>query len=146
MKMKFFQERLAACKVDDEILDRSRLARFGNRMIQLAVIIRVVEPALLLVATLILMSAPALAQTPIFSGTDQTVGGGLKEFIRYARNALFLLGVGGVGWGAVNYMMEKAWIKQILGGGMCMGFGAIASLVYSFSQGRAVDLDTDLGN
>jgi hypothetical protein len=54
--------------------------------------------------------------------------------------------VGGIGWGAVNYMMEKAWIKQMIGGGMAMGMGGIASLVYSFSQGSAVDLDTDLGN
>jgi len=91
------------------------------------------------------MSAPALAQT-IFNSNDQAIGSGVREAIRYGRNLLFLLGVGGVGWGAVNYMMEKAWIKQMIGGGMAMGLGGIASLVYSFSQGNAVDLNTDLGN
>jgi hypothetical protein len=145
MRWKSIRARLDACKVDSGILERSRFARIGNRAIQLAVIIRVVEPALLLVATLILMSSPALAQT-IFSSNDQTVGSGVREAIRYGRNLLFLLGVGGVGWGAVNYMMEKAWIKQMVGGGMSMGLGGIASLVYSFSQGNAVDLNTDIGN
>jgi hypothetical protein len=145
MRWKSIRARLDACKADNEILERSRLARIGNRAIQLAVIIRAVEPALLLVTTLILMSAPAFAQT-IFSSNDQTVGSGVREAIRYGRNLLFLLGVGGVGWGAVNYMMEKAWIKQMIGGGMAMGLGGIASLVYSFSQGNAVDLNTDIGN
>lgn len=145
MRWKSIRACLDACKADNEILERSRLARIGNRAIQLAVIIRAVEPALLLVTTLILMSAPAFAQT-IFSSNDQTVGSGVREAIRYGRNLLFLLGVGGVGWGAVNYMMEKAWIKQMIGGGMAMGLGGIASLVYSFSQGNAVDLNTDIGN
>jgi hypothetical protein len=146
MRWKSIRARLDACKVDDEILERSRLARIGNRAIQLAVIIRAVEPALLIVATLILMSAPGLAQAPIFNSNDQTIGSGVKEAVRWGRNLLFLLGVGGVGWGAVNYMMEKAWVKQMIGGGMAMGLGGIASLVYSFSQGSAVDLNTDLGN
>jgi len=138
--------RLDACKVDNEILERSRIARIGNRVIQLAVIVRAVEPALLLVTTLILMSAPAFAQGSIFNSNDQTVGSGVKEAVRWGRNLLFLLGVGGVGWGAVNYMMEKAWVKQMIGGGMAMGLGGIASLVYSFSQGSAVGLNTDLEN
>ena len=49
------------------------------------------------------------------------------------------------GWGAANIMMEKAWGRQMLGGGICMGIGGIW-LVHSFSQGNAVNLDTDLGN
>ena len=75
MRWKSIRAGLDACKVDNEILDRSRLARISNRAIQLAVIIRAVEPALLLVTTLILMSAPALAQT-IFNSNDQAIGSG----------------------------------------------------------------------
>jgi hypothetical protein len=149
MSLKSIRARLDAYKVDNEILERSRLARVGNLLIQFAVIIRAAEPALLLVSTLVLASVPALAQQPggdILGQNDQSLGNGLREIIRYARNALFLIGVGGVGWGAVNYMMEKAYMKQIIGGGMSMGFGGIASLVYSFSHGNAVDLNTDLGN
>jgi hypothetical protein len=146
--LKSMRASLDAYKVDDEITRRSRLARVGNSLIQVAVIIRVAEPALLLVLTLIVMSAQALAQPsgPVLGQNDQSLGSGLREIIRYARNALFLLGVGGAAWGAVNYMIEKPYMKQFVGGGMSMGFGGIASLMYSFSQGNAVDLDTNLGN
>jgi hypothetical protein len=149
MSLKSIRARLDACKVDNEILERSRLARVGARVVKLAVIIRAVEPALVIVAALCVMSVQALAQVSggeILGQNDQALGSGVREAIRYGRNLLFLLGVGGIGWGAVNYMMEKAWIKQMIGGGMSMGMGGIASLAYSFSQGSAVDLDTDLGN
>jgi hypothetical protein len=43
-------------------------------------------------------------------------------------------------------MTEKAYLKQMIGGGLAMSLGGIASLIYSFSQGNAVNLDTDLGN
>jgi hypothetical protein len=136
---------VGAGKVDDELLERSAAARAGNRAIQLAVIIRAVEPALALVVAVLLMTIPASAQD-IFGGNDQVLGNGVREAIRWGRNLLFLLGVGGVGWGVVNYMSEKAYLKQMIGGGLSMSLGGIASLIYSFSQGNAVNLDTDLGN
>jgi hypothetical protein len=137
------------CRADNEVLESSRAARAGNRAIQLAVVIRAVEPALLLVATFLLMSASALAQTPggdIFGQNDQVIGSGVREAIRWGRNLLFLVGVGGIIWGTVNYMTEKAYMKQFIGGGLSMSLGAITSLIYSFSRGNAVDLDTNLGN
>ena len=136
------------CKIDDDLLERSRVARAGRSLIQLAVFVRAIEPVLALVA-LLLVTVPALAQTPggnLFGGNDQQLGSGVREAIRWGRNLLFLLGVGGVGWGAANIMMEKAWGRQMLGGGICMGIGGILSLIHSFSQGNAVNLDTDLGN
>ena len=139
----------SVCKVDDDLFERSRLARAGCLFIRLAVFVRAVEPALALVAVALLVTVPALAQTPggnLFGGNDQQLGSGVREAIRWGRNLLFLLGVGGVGWGAANIMMEKAWGRQMLGGGICMGIGGILSLIYSFSQGNAVNLDTDLGN
>lgn len=145
MKLKGIRMQLNNHQVNQDILNRSRLARIGNRFIQLAVIARAIEPALVITTSLFLLSIPAYGQD-IFGQNDQAVGSGVREAIRYGRNLLFLLGVGGVGWGAVNYMMEKAFMKQMIGGGMSMGLGAIASLLYSFSQGNAVDLDTNLGN
>lgn len=137
------------CEVEDELLERSAAARAGRSLIQLSVFLRAIEPVLVLVAAAFLMTVPALAQQPggnIFGGNDQQLGNGVREAIRWGRNLLFLLGVGGVGWGAMNIMTEKAWGRQMLGGGICMGIGSILSLVYSFSQGNAVNLDTDLGN
>jgi len=141
------------CIVDDELLERSSLARAGRRAVQLAVLIRAVEPVLTLVGAGLLMSIalahPAFAQTPggnIFGGNDQSLGNGVRQAIRYGRNLLFLLGIAGVGWGTFNLMTEKAWGRQMIGGLLCLGFGGVVSLVYSFSQGNAVNLDTDLGN
>jgi hypothetical protein len=137
------------CKIDDDLLERSRVAQAGRSLIQLAIFVRAIEPVLALVAAVLPLTVPALAQTPggnLFGGNDQQLGSGVREAIRWGRNLLFLLGVGGVGWGAANIMMEKSWGRQMLGGGICMGIGGILSLVYSFSQGNAVNLDTDLGN
>jgi len=103
-----------------------------------------------MVAIFSLTAVSAMAQGPgggtIFGGNDQTLGNGVREIIKWGRNLLFLLGIGGLMWAAVNYMTEKNWTKQALGGVFCFAFGSIASLAYSFSQGNAVNLDTDLGN
>ena len=91
---------------------------------------------------------PVLAQAPggnIFGGSDQTVGNGVREAIRWARNILFLLGIGAVAWGTVNIFLEKPYARQFIGGGASMAFGGIASLAYSFAKGQAVDVDTDVG-
>jgi hypothetical protein len=142
-----------AYAIDDELYERSRVARMGRRAIRLAVAARAAEPALVVAATarVIMISAahPTLAQTPggsIFGGNDQTLGNGVREAIKWGRNLLFLLGVVGVGWGIFNLMMERAWGRQVIGGLLCLGFGGAVSLIYSFSQGNAVNLDTDLGN
>ena len=143
------RSRLARPVVDRDILDQSRIARAGEKLIRTALFLRAVEPMSYLLVLLFVMAAPVLAQAPsgpIFGGTDQTVGNGVREAIRWARNILFLLGVGACAWGAVNYFLEKPYAKQFIGGGMCMGFGAIASLAFSFAQGQAVDVDTDLGD
>lgn len=142
-----------AYKIDEEVYESSRAARIGQRAIQMAVIVRAVEPVLVIGITAMLMlvatSHPALAQTPggsIFGGNDQSLGNGVREALKWGRNLLFLLGVVGIGWGIFNLMTEKAWGRQIIGGMLCLGFGGAVSLVYSFSQGNAVNLDTDLGN
>jgi hypothetical protein len=137
---------------DDGMREEPRIARIGKRLVQAAMFARAFEPMLILltvVAAAALQTTPVMAQTPgggsIFGGSDQTVGSGVREAIRWARNILFLLGVGGCAWGALNVMMEKPYLKQFIGGGASMGFGAIAALAHSFAQGEAVNVDTDLG-
>jgi hypothetical protein len=135
--------------VDNELLERSAAAQAGQRVIQLAMIVRTIEPVLVLAASVLLMAVPAFAQQPggsFFGQNDQATGSGVREAIRWGRNLLFLLGVVGVGWGGFNIMFERAWGRQMLGGGVCFGIGGILALIYSFSQGNAVNLDTDLGN
>jgi hypothetical protein len=135
-------------EVDEAVL-QSRLARAGEKLIRAAVIIRVIEPVLMLTALMLVMAVgSAMAQAPggnIFGGSDQTVGNGVREAIRWARNILFLLGIGAVAWGTVNIFLEKPYARQFIGGGASMAFGGIASLAYSFAKGQAVDVDTDVG-
>jgi hypothetical protein len=147
---KHIRTKLSRSTIDlDEPVLQSRLARAGERLIRAAVIIRVVEPVLVLAALMLMIAVgPALAQSPggnIFGGSDQTVGNGVREAIRWARNILFLLGIGAVAWGTVNIFLEKPYARQFIGGGASMAFGGIASLAYSFAKGQAVDVDTDVG-
>ena len=83
--LRWTRAQLNSCGVDDDLLERSRAARAGYRVIQLAALLRVVEPALLLITATILMAVPALAQQPggdIFGGNDQVLGNGVREAIR----------------------------------------------------------------
>ena len=134
--------------LDQELLKQSQVARAGEKLIRAAVFIRMVEPLLALIFMVLVITCPVQAQSPggnIFGGSDQTVGNGVREAIRWARNILFLLGIGAVAWGNVNIFLEKPYARQFIGGGASMAFGGIASLAYSFAKGQAVDVDTDVG-
>ena len=56
--------RTGICEVDGDLFERSRLARAGRSLVHLAVFIRAIEPALALVAVLLVVAIPALAHTP----------------------------------------------------------------------------------
>lgn len=124
----------------------------GLRLTALARIVMLLEPALVMLLTALLalttLSGEALAQTPggnIF-GSDQQVGNAIREAIKWGRNLLFLMGVVFVGWGVVNFGTDKPSAKQFVAAIGCFAFGGIVALVYSISQGNAVNLDTGFGN
>ncbi len=124
----------------------------GRRLTALARMITLLEPALVILLTTLLalmpLSSPAFAQTPgggIF-GSDQQVGNAIREAIKWGRNLLFLMGVVFVGWGVVNFGTDKPSAKQFIAAIGCFAFGGIVALVYSISQGNAVNLDTGFGN
>lgn len=125
---------------------------FGRRLTALAHIVTSLEPALVILLTALLalmpLSSPAFSQTPgggIF-GSDQQVGNAIREAIKWGRNLLFLMGVVFVGWGVVNFGTDKPSAKQFIAAIGCFAFGGIVALVYSISQGNAVNLDTGFGN
>jgi len=131
-----------------DLLVQSRAARIGARIINAAKLVSVIEPILAIVAVCLLSAGNTLAQTPggnIF-GSDQQVGNAIREAIKWGRNLLFLMGVVFVGWGVVNYGTEKPAGKQIIAAIGCFAFGGIVALVYSISQGNAVNFDTGFGN
>jgi hypothetical protein len=127
---------------------RSRCARIVMRMIRIGQAAQVIEAVALLILILVSTATGAAAQTPSGSifGSDQQVGAAIREAIKWGRNLLFLLGVVFVGWGIVNFGTDKPAAKQIVAAIGCFAFGGIVALVYSISQGNAVNLDTGFGN
>jgi hypothetical protein len=126
----------------------SMSARAGARIIAFARIVQSVEPVVVILLLLTAASVDALAQTPsgnIF-GSDQQVGNAIREAIKWGRNLLFLMGIVFVGWGVVNFGTDKPSAKQFIAAIGCFAFGGIVALVYSISQGNAVNLDTGFGN
>ncbi len=124
----------------------------GRRLMAFARTVTLIEPALEILLTVLLalmpLSSPAFAQTPsggIF-GSDQQVGNAIREAIKWGRNLLFLMGIVFVGWGVVNFGTDKPSAKQFIAAIGCFAFGGIVALVYSISQGNAVNLDTGFGN
>lgn len=126
----------------------SMSARAGARIIAFARIVQSIEPVVVILLLLATATVDALAQTPggnIF-GSDQQVGNAIREAIKWGRNLLFLMGVVFVGWGVVNFGTDKPSAKQFIAAIGCFAFGGIVALVYSISQGNAVNLDTGFGN
>lgn len=125
-----------------------RCVRIGRRIITIARAVQMIEAVLLLILVFVSATIDAAAQTPtgnIF-GSDQQVGNAIREAIKWGRNLLFLLGIVFVGWGIVNFGSDKPAAKQIVAAIGCFAFGGIVALVYSISQGNAVNLDTGFGN
>lgn len=143
--MKSFRKRSASA--DTHPLQR-RSTRLGTHFIQAAQVIGLIEPLVTIACLLLLAGLSANAQTPggnIF-GSDQQVGNAIREAIKWGRNLLFLMGIVFVGWGVINYGTEKPAGKQIVAAIGCFAFGGIVALVYSISQGNAVNFDTGFGN
>src|SRR5438309_1181583 len=91
----------SAPTVESELLERSRVARIGHRLVQGAVLIHAFEAALSLALLVAIAAAPALAQTPggnVFGGDQEQLGRSLREVIKWGRNILFLMGIAGIGW------------------------------------------------
>jgi hypothetical protein len=126
----------------------STSARAGARIITFARIVQSIEPVIVILLLLTAAAVDAMAQTTSGSifGSDQQVGNAIREAIKWGRNLLFLMGIVFVGWGVVNFGTDKPSAKQFIGAIGCFAFGGIVALVYSISQGNAVNLDTGFGN
>ena len=103
----------------------------------------------LTLAAIALVPGTALAQQPggdVFGTSDQTLGNGIKAFLKYARYLVFFAGFGFLIWGALNLGREQKYGNQVLGAIACFAFSAIGQVLYTmFGEGREVEIDTDLG-
>src|SRR6266511_3377901 len=111
---RWLRDRAANVAIDESLLQQSRTAQASKQLIQASMIVHVLTPVLVILGIITLTALPVIAQSPggsIFGGNDQTLGNGVREAIKWGRNLLFLLGIGGLMWAAVNYMTEKNWTK-----------------------------------
>src|SRR2546430_9943500 len=95
----WLRDRAADVAIDESLLQQSPTARASKRLIQASMIVHVLMPVLVILVIITLTALPVLAQSPggsIFGGNDQTVGNGVREAIKWGRNLLFLLGIGGL--------------------------------------------------
>lgn len=134
------QEQAALYGIDIE----SRAARIGQSLMTLSTVLRVIEPLVVLGLMLVLASHPALAQGPgnIFGSDATTPGRGLIEAVKYFRNVIFVAGIAFFMWAGINMGFEKPWGGKAIAGAACWAFSGLAALVYEFSQGNSVQMDT----
>ncbi|MCC7170222.1 MAG: hypothetical protein IT459_07225 [Planctomycetes bacterium] len=103
----------------------------------------------LTLAAIALVPVTALAQQPggdVFGTSDQTLGNGIKAFLKYVRYLVFFAGFGFLAWGAINLGREQKYGNQMLGAIACFAFAAIGQVLYTmFGEGQEVQIDTDLG-
>jgi hypothetical protein len=147
----YVQARRAACREQRAqyaalygVDTSSRTARLGQSLMTISAALRLVEPVLVLGLVFLVAAHPALAQGPgnIFGSDATTPGRGLVEAIKYLRNVIFVAGVGFFMWAAINMGFEKPWGGKALSGAACWAFSGLAALVYEFSQGNSVQMDT----
>lgn len=121
-------------------------ARIGQSLMTLSHVLRFVEPLLVFGLVMALAACPALAQGTnpgnIFGSDATTPGRGLVEAVKYFRNVIFVLGIIFFMWAGVNMGFDKPWGGKAIAGAACWAFSGIAALVYEFSQGNPVQMDT----
>lgn len=131
-----------------EVARRDRfLARLGDH--RTAVVFGRTIAIGLTLAAIALVPVTALAQQPggdVFGTSDQTLGNGIKAFLKYIRYLVFFAGFGFLAWGAINLGREQKYGNQMLGAIACFAFAAIGQVLYTmFGEGQEVQIDTDLG-
>lgn len=128
----------------DELFERSRAARFGRQMLNLAVVVRATQPLLTLIITaaLVVLGAvhPVAAQGSLLTGNAQAPVDSVKTWIDIFVWGLLAVGIGGAGWGVVNLMRGRSWGPQIIGAGAAFGFAGITSLINTTATGGAPTL------
>lgn len=143
------QSRVAGALGLDVLPSNSTAARAGRGLITVAVGLELLTPLLFFGLVFVGLAEPALAQPSagnIFGQSAEAPGRGLVEAVKYLRNIVFVFGVAFFAWAALNMGFEKQWGGKAIAGAACWAFAGLSALVYEFSQGNSVKVDTNLGN
>lgn len=128
-------------------LSNSLCARWTQLCFRGAVLLRMIEPVLVVTlgALLVLLSSisPAAAQTggPIISGGNPNAPiTGIQNLVTLGVWLLIAAGIGGIAWALINGMRRQAWGAQLIFGAACLGFGGIVALWNEYANGRSAVL------
>ena len=128
-------------------LSTSSCPRWTQLCFRGAVLLRMIEPVLVVTmgALLVLLSSvcPTAAQTggPIISGGNPNAPiTGIQNLVTLGVWLLIAAGIGGIGWALINGMRRQAWGAQLIFGAACLGFGGIVALWNEYANGRSAVL------
>ena len=127
----------------NHLCEISRSARWARACFNAAVYLRLIEPALVLIAAALFSVCPVAAQTggPIITGGNPNAPiTGIQNLVALGVWLLIAAGIGGIGWALINGMRRQAWGAQLIFGAACLGFGGIVALWNEYANGRSTVL------
>ena len=123
----------------------SRMARFGNRLVEIGFGFKTANGLVVLVLTMLLGIVSASAQTPsgqFFNGDSGQLGNSLRSITFFLAAAMIIAGIIFVAVGIITSgLRESLSTWKFITGAACFAFGGICAAVYAFSQGETVPLD-----
>ena len=123
----------------------SRTARFGNRLVEIGLGLKIANGLVVLVLMMLLGIVSASAQTPsgqFFNGDSGQLGNSLRSITFFLAAAMIIAGIIFVAVGIITSgLRESLSTWKFITGAACFAFGGICAAVYAFSQGETVPLD-----
>lgn len=126
-------------------LENSRAARFGRRLIALALAMKSLNGVVAATLMLLLGAASVSAQTPtgsFFNGNSSQLGNSLRSVTFFLAAAMIIAGIIFIAVGIITSgLRESLSTWKFITGAACFAFGGVCAAVYAFSQGDSVPLD-----
>jgi hypothetical protein len=126
-------------------LEDSRAARWGRRLVALALGMKALNGVVAVVLMVVLGITSVSAQTPtgsFFNGNSSQLGNSLRSVTFFLAAAMIIAGIIFIAVGIVTSgLRESLSTWKFITGAACFAFGGICAAVYAFSQGDTVPLD-----
>lgn len=130
---------------DAPVLENSRAAQLGRRLVTMALGLRALNG---MVATVLLMTIGVVSisgQTPtgsFFNGNSSQLGNSLRSITFFLAAAMIIAGIIFIAVGIITSgLRESLSTWKFITGAACFAFGGVCAAIYAFSQGDSVPLD-----
>ena len=126
-------------------LENSRAARFGQRLLALALLIKSANGIIASIVMVLVGVASVSAQTPsgsFFNGNSSQLGNSLRSVTFFLAAAMIIAGIIFIAVGIITSgLRESLSTCKFITGAACFAFGGVCAAIYAFSQGDSVPLD-----